>query len=54
MPLYQQVVLLNPKASVNTLTGLFRKHARKVFELGGNIRAIENHGVRVLPEKTRT
>ncbi len=53
MPLYHHTILLLPKAPADLLAKVFQRHAKTVTEFGGNIRGIENHGVRCLPERTR-
>eukprot|EP01035_Chromulina_nebulosa_P002593 gene2593-3516_t len=54
MPLYHHVILILPRSPINNLTLLFKKYAATVIETGGTIRSIENHGVRPLPERTKT
>jgi ribosomal protein S6 len=53
MPLYQQIILCLPGYGKTGLVDLFRKHARIVQKTGGIVRAIENNGVRPLPERAR-
>lgn len=53
MPLYQQIILTLPKLPKEALVNIFRKHTKTVLDNKGNVRGIENHGVRALPERTR-
>ena len=53
MPLYQHTIVLLPKYAPEKLAKVFQRHAKAVVQFGGNIRGIENHGVRCLPEKTK-
>jgi ribosomal protein S6 len=53
MPLYQQIIITLPKVTKEALVGLFKRHSNTVLENKGNLRAIENHGIRPLPERTR-
>jgi hypothetical protein len=42
-----------PKASKEVLVKLLRNHSKVVLENGGNVRGIENHGIKPLSERTR-
>lgn len=53
MPLYQQIIMALPKATSESLVQLFKNHSKTVLANGGNIRGIENHGVKPLAERTR-
>ena len=53
MPLYQQLITPLPKATKPQLVEMFKNYAKVVFANGGNIRGIENHGVKPLAERTR-
>lgn len=52
MPLYHHLIMALPRSTPEALTEVFRRYAKTVILNGGNIRAIENHGVRELPETT--
>lgn len=52
MPLYHQILLINPAKSPTLVAEMFRRYARFVIAEGGVLRGIENHGVRVLPART--
>jgi hypothetical protein len=54
MPLYHQVILLVPRADPTALAQLFKSYSLKIYSVGGINRLIENHGVRPLPERTKT
>mmetsp|Transcript_17254 Transcript_17254/g.28850 ORF Transcript_17254/g.28850 Transcript_17254/m.28850 type:complete len:151 (-) Transcript_17254:189-641(-) len=51
MPHYKQVICCLPKYPASSLVGLFKRHTTKVYEVGGVVRSIENHGVREFTEK---
>jgi ribosomal protein S6 len=53
MPLYQQIIVALPKVSKETLVTLTRKHCKLILDTGGNVRGVENHGIRQLPERAR-
>lgn len=53
MPLYQQIIMALPKAPKDALVKLLKNHTKVVLENGGNVRGIENHGVKPLSERTR-
>jgi hypothetical protein len=53
MPLYQQIFQVLPKFPLEGLVTMFKKHSKTILNLGGNVRGIENHGLRPLPERTR-
>ena len=53
MPLYQHIILTLPKANKNNLSDVFRRYADIAFAFKGNLRGIENHGIRNLPERTK-
>jgi hypothetical protein len=53
MPLYQQIFQVLPKFPLEGLVSMFKKHSKTILNLGGNVRGIENHGLRPLPERTR-
>ena len=53
MPLYQQIVMLLPKAPKEKMVKILQQQAKIVLESGGNYRGIENHGIRPLAERTR-
>lgn len=49
MPFYQQIVTLKPRTNPVDITRIFRKLASNILMQGGMVRAVTNHGVRVLP-----
>ena len=53
MPLYQQIIMALPKAPKDVLVKLFRNHTKTVLDHGGNVRGIENHGVKPLKKKKK-
>lgn len=53
MPLYQHVLVALPKYPKEALTDLFRRYTKVVLDNGGVLRGIENHGIRMLPERAR-
>jgi hypothetical protein len=53
MPTYQQIIMTIPKCSGEYLVKLMRNHAKTIMENGGNVRGIENHGIKPLAERTR-
>lgn len=44
-----QIVTLKPRTNPIDLTRIFRKVANRVLDEGGNVRAVVNHGIRILP-----
>ena len=50
MPLYEQMVVIVPKLE-EQLVRIFKSHATTILKNGGTVRAIENHGIRPLPER---
>eukprot|EP00388_Colpodella_angusta_P032136 GDKK01025588.1.p1 GENE.GDKK01025588.1~~GDKK01025588.1.p1 ORF type:complete len:131 (+),score=23.62 GDKK01025588.1:77-469(+) len=53
MPLYQQILMMLPKAPKDKMVKILQQQAKIVLESGGNYRGVENHGIRPLPERTR-
>ena len=53
MPLYQQMIMMLPKAPKDRMVKILQQHAKIVLDSGGNYRGVENHGIRPLPERTR-
>ena len=53
MPLYQQLILANPRTAKTALVDLFKKHTNIIHRNGGIVRGIENHGVRPLGDQTK-
>ena len=51
MPHYKQVICCLPKYPPSALVGLFKRHTSKVYEVGGVVRSIDNHGLREFTEK---
>lgn len=45
----RQIVTLKPRTNPVDLTRIFRMVAKNVLEDGGIVRAVTNHGIRVLP-----
>jgi hypothetical protein len=52
MPHYRQIIMCLPEYKIDGLVTVFRRHAQLILERGGCVRAIENHGLRDLPERT--
>ncbi len=52
MPLYQQIILVAPKQGLDKVQEVFKNYVLTVLRNGGVVRAIENHGIRPLPERT--
>lgn len=44
-----QIVTLKPRTNPVDLSRIFRKLAENVLQDGGMVRAVTNHGIRVLP-----
>ena len=53
MPLYEQIIVTMPKAPAAGLVELFKRYTKTLISNGGNVRGIENHGIRPLPEQAK-
>ena len=51
MPLYQQIIMAVPKHAPERLRETFQNYTRTVIKHGGVVRAIENFGIRKLPNR---
>lgn len=53
MVLYQHVLITMPKFPAEELVQLCKKMTKIVIAAGGNVRSIENNGVRPVAERTK-
>lgn len=53
MVLYQQIIVALPKVPKEGLVALCRKHCKVILDSGGNVRGVENHGIRQLAERAK-
>jgi ribosomal protein S6 len=53
MPTYQQILVALPKCDKTELCNIVRRYANVVLENGGVLRGVDNHGLRMLPERSK-
>ena len=52
MPLYEHIILTIPQFPTASLVNIFRKYGKAIIDNKGNLRGIQNHGIRPLPART--